>query len=199
MDEGGTGVGGDGISWLEGMLETDGDPITILRTPSVTSYVSIKRTSRSSDPANRALHEGHVLTSSSLQSGELFTLGADSYLVQSVDRDEEADYWFAMKCNATVTNQRPTETTDADGNLVQSWTTLASNEKAWGQIVTAKLRAEDPGLVDAARYVFQMRKALGVVEMDRIVYSGANYRVESVDDIAMEGVVRVQLSIDTRP
>ena len=33
---------------------------------------------------------------------------------------------------------------------------------------------------------------------DRIVYNGQNYRVDSIDDVALEGVVRLQASQDTR-
>jgi hypothetical protein len=34
--------------------------------------------------------------------------------------------------------------------------------------------------------------------LDRVVYAEHNYRVESVDDVAMDGVVKLQLSEDYR-
>lgn len=188
------------MSWAEGVLRTRGLAVTIQRTPPVTTYVSLKRSSQSSDPAMRdAIWNGMALASPALVSGDLFMVGGDTYLVQSVVPDYASGQllWYGVKCNATITHQRYNETYDDDGNLVQSWVTLGTS-KAWGQIVTAKLRAEDPGLVDSARYLFQMPKSLGVQELDRIVYGGTNYRVEAVDDIAMPGVVRVQLGVDVR-
>jgi hypothetical protein len=41
-------------------------------------------------------------------------------------------------------------------------------------------------------------KTLGIQLMDRIVFNGINYQVESVDDISMTGVVRLQLGVDSR-
>jgi len=64
------------------------------------------------------------------------------------------------------------------------------------------LRQYDMGLLPQTRYIFQVPKILGIVELDRIVYgTGDNnkYQVESIDDIALQGVVRIQLSKDMRP
>jgi hypothetical protein len=179
---------------------TRGEKVTIQRTPSVTSYVTRKRVSNSSDPSTRdAVWQGFILSTSSLVSGELFTIGGDYFLAQTVEPDTSGELlWYAVKTNSNVTHQRYTETANDRGDITQSWVTLNANVKAWGQIVTAKLRAEDPGLLDGAKYIFQAQKSLGITEMDRIVYANTNYRVESVDDIAMAGVVRVQLSVDTR-
>jgi hypothetical protein len=181
-------------------LKHYGQTCTIARTPSVTSCVSLKRvSSRGNDPSVRdGLWEGLILADSALVSGDLFTLGSDVYLTQSAVPADGGLTFFALKCNATVTHQRNVETADtSNGNITQTWTTLATVD-AWGQIVTAKLRVEDPGLLDGAKYLFMVAKVLGVCEMDRLVYSGVNYLVESVDDIAMPGVVRLQLGVDTR-
>lgn len=181
-------------------LEARGQLCTIQRSPTVTSYVSMRRASRSTDPSVRdALWQGLILATSSLASGEVFTVGGDSYLCQSAASDHSSGetLWYALKCNATITHQRLVDTVDGDGNVVKAPQTLGTSS-AWGQIVTARMRVEDPGLVDGARYVFQLPASLGVQELDRIVYGGTNYRVESVDDIAMAGVVQVQLGVDVR-
>jgi len=41
-------------------------------------------------------------------------------------------------------------------------------------------------------------KSIGVIELDRMVFNDMNYQVDSIDDVALEGVVRIQLSVDTR-
>ena len=183
------------------MLQTRGETATILRTPAIETRLSMERITRSRDPLARDhLWHGYVLASSSLVSGEILQIGTDYFLVQSANSDHPSGelLYYAVKCNATVTHQRYTETADADGNLTQSWTTLNSSVRAFADIVTARLRAEDPGLLDSAKYVFQVQKSLGIQELDRIVYGGSNYRVESVDDVAMIGVVRLQLAADVR-
>lgn len=158
--------------------------------------------SRSSDPSVRdAVHEGLILPSSGLQSGDVLEVAGDAYLVQSVEFDQVSGclLWYGLRCNATVEIKRWTETFDENtGRWIKEWQTVATTP-AWGQIVTARLRQTDPGLLDSARYLFQLPKALGVQLQDRVVYAGRNFMVESIDDIAMPGVVRVQLGEDARP
>lgn len=183
------------------MLQTRGETATILRTPAIETRLSMERITRSRDPVARDhLWHGYVLTASNLISGEIFQNGADYFLVQSTNTDHPSGelLYYAVKCNAAVTHQRYTETVDENGNLVQSWTTLNASVRAFADIITARLRVEDPGLLDSAKYVFQVQKSLGIQEMDRIVYGGSNFQVESVDDVAMIGVVRLQLAVDVR-
>lgn len=195
-------LGGDELGYGVPFLKKWGSPCTVLRTPPVTSHVSMKGVSNSSDPSVRdAVHTGIILPDSVLVSGDLFTAGGDTYLVQSVKPDDVSGtlLWFALKCNAMVDVKRFVETLDEEtGRIVQEWQTVATTP-AWGQIVTARLRQTDPGLLDTARYLFQMPKALGLLVEHRLVYEGRNLKAESIDPIAMGGVVRVQLGDDTRP
>lgn len=183
-------------------LKQWGQQATIRRDPPVTSYVSLQRVSRSSDPSVRdAVHEGLILPNSGLQSGDVLEVSGDAYLVQSVSPDQVSGclLWYGLRCNAEIEVKRWTEEFDeATGRWIKDWQTVATTP-AWGQIVTARLRQTDPGLLDSARYLFQLPKAVGVALGDRIVYGGRNFMVESVDDIAMPGVVRVQLGEDARP
>jgi len=184
-------------------LQAYGQSCTILRVPTVQSYVSLKRASRgATNPGTReAYWEGLILAASNLASGEVFQIGSDKYLTLSAGTDPATGELSVLtaKTNAALTHRRYTETVDQYGNITQSWTTLNTNVPAFGQIVTAELRQQDPGLLDNARYVFQVAKSLGIQQMDRIIYNGANYQVESVDDVALPGIVRIQLSTDTRP
>lgn len=183
-------------------LQAHGQPCTILRAPAVQSRVSLKRASRgATNPGTReAYWEGLILADSNLVSGEVFQIGSDKYLALSAGADPATGELsvLAAKTNASLTHHRYTETVDEYGNIIQTWTTLKADVPAFGQIVTAELRQADPGLLDNARYVFQVAKSLGVQAMDRMVYNGANYQVESVDDVALQGIVRLQLSTDTR-
>jgi hypothetical protein len=192
------------MSYAAKYLQSRGQQCTILRTPTTAqSYVSLKRSSKStSSPGSReAFWEGLILASSVLVSGEVFQIGSDKYLTQSANSDPASGELalFAAKTNATLTHQRYVETVDGSGNIVQEWQTINADVPAFGQIVTAELRQADPGLLDSARYLFQAAKSLGVQKMDRMVYNGANCQVDSVDDVALAGVVRLQLGADTRP
>ena len=56
-----------------------------------------------------------------------------------------------------------------------------------------------PGLLEGTIYLFQVPKALGVKELDRIRYNEKNYQVVSIDDIGLDGVYQIQLGKDLRP
>jgi len=191
------------MSYAAKYLQACGQTCSILRTPAVQFYVSLKRASRGvANPGTReAYWEGLILAASNLASGEVFQIGSDKYLTLSTRTDPATGELvvLAAKTNATLTHQWYVETVDEYGNITQEWQTINADVPAFGQIVTAALRQQDPGLLDNARYVFQVAKSLGIQAMDRIVYSGANYQVESPDDVALPGVVRLQLGVDTRP
>ncbi len=190
------------MSYAARYLQAHGQQCAILRTPTVQSYVSLKQSSRgTTNPgAREAYREGLILAASALVSGEVFQVGDNKYLTLSTGTDPATGELtvFAAKTNATLTHQRYVETVDEYGNIIQTWTTLNADVAGFGQIVTAELRQADPGLLDSARYLFYVAKSLGVQVMDRVVYNGANYQVESLDDIGLPGVVRLQLGVDAR-
>lgn len=182
-------------------LKACGQQCAISRTPAVNTYVSLKRSSRgATNPgAREAYWEGLILADTDLASGEIFQINGESYLTLST-RDDPATGelgLLAVKTNAVITHQRYSEEADSNGNIVQEWKD-ENTVTVFGQIVTASLRQQDPGLLDSARYVFYIAASCGVQKMDRIVYGGENYQVESLDTVALEGVVRMQLGIDTR-
>jgi len=81
--------------------------------------------------------------------------------------------------------------------VVQGWETINSSINSFGEIVTYSTRQADPGILEGTRYIFQVSKSIGVVMRDRIIYNGKNYDVISIDDV-LEGIVRLQLGVDTR-
>jgi hypothetical protein len=194
------------MSYAEKFLKSKGQNCTINRTPVATSKVSIKRSTRSSrDLGSReAYWEGLILADALLQSGEVLNIGADKYLAQSVNVDPASGEhaFFAAKCNAVLQHKRETDGVDENNNPVKVWNDVnpdKPNIDAYGEIVTYQLRQFDPGLMEQTRYIFQVPKSLGVLELDRIVYTGGNYQVVSIDDIGMRGVDRVQAAVDLRP
>jgi hypothetical protein len=141
---------------------------------------------------------GYVLATSGMASGDIWQEDDEYYLIQSANPHECGELeWFGLQCNADVTLQREVEDVNPNGDLTKTWTAVGLS-KGWIQVVTAKLRLTDPGLVDGAKYTLQVPKSLGAQVLDRIVYNSHNYRVESVDDVAMDGVVKLQLSEDYR-
>jgi len=191
------------MSYAEKFLKARGQDCTIKRTPVVTSKVSIKRSTKSSrDLGSReAYWEGLILADALLQSGEVLAIGADNYLVQSVNPDPASGEHalFAAKSNASLTHKRETETLDENNNPIKIWPVINANVDAYGEIVTYQLRQFDPGLLEQTRYIFQVPKSIGALELDRIVYSGDNYQVVSIDDVALKGIDRIQLAVDLRP
>lgn len=194
------------MSYAEKFLKSRGKLCSIARTPIVTSYVSMKRSSKSTNNTGirDAAWEGLILADAGLASGEVFSIGSSEYLVQSVDNDSSSreDIFFCVKTNADLMHKRFVETVDENHNVVQQWQVQVSSVPAFGQIVTANLRQEDPGLLDATKYVFQIPKfsnSISAVALDRMVYDGSNFQVESVDNTGLRGISRVQLSTDTRP
>lgn len=190
------------VSYAAKYLQAHGQQCTILRTPAVQSYVSLKRASRSttSPGAREAYWEGLILADSNLASGEVFQIGSDKYLTLSAGTDPATGELSVLtaKTNAALTHLRKEEAVDEFGNITETWTTLNADVPAFGVAVTATLRQQDPGLLESTKFTFQLAKSLGIQVMDRIVYSGANYQVDAVDDVTLPGIVRVQLSTDTR-
>lgn len=194
------------MSYAGKFLKSKGQTCSINRTPPATSKVSIKRSTRASRDVGmrEAYWEGLIMADAALQSGEILTIDSDKYLVQSVNTDyASAEHaFFSAKCNAVLQHKRETETLDENNNPVKAWVDVdptKPNIDAYGEIVTYQLRQFDPGLLEQTRYIFQVPKSLGVMELDRIVYNGNNYQVVSIDDVALKGVVRIQLAVDLRP
>lgn len=192
-------------TYVSKFLYSKGQMCLINRKPTfVASYVSIKRSTRSTRDlgVREAYWEGLILAESNLESGEVITINADNYLVQSVDIDSASGEYafFAAKCNIVLQHKRHVaEGHDENNNIIKSWHTVNADVPAYGEVVTYRLRQEDPGLLDQTKYIMQVPKVIGVDKLDRIVFENSNYQVESIDHIALKGVVRLQLGIDLRP
>ena len=183
-------------------LKSKGQDCTILRSPvNISTKVSLARATRAIRiyGAREAHWQGLILSDSGLVSGDVFQANNMTFLAQSVNNDPASSElaWFAVIVNATLGHWRLEEKVE-DGNIIVEW-----DEKddvyAFGEVITAELRQRDPGLLEGTLYIFQVPKNANMKELDRVVYEGKNYRVNSIDNIAMDGIVRIQAGIDTRP
>lgn len=190
------------MSYAAKFLKSKGQDCIINRATPINTKVSIKRsTNASRDLGSREGYwQGLILADANLQSGEIITIGNNMYLVQTVTFDAASGEcaFFAAKCNAVLQHKRYEEDTK-NGNIIREWDTLNSDVYSYGEIVTYRLRQEDPGLLDSTKYVFQVPKSLGVKLLDRFVFNDENYQVVSIDDIGLGGVARVQAAADIRP
>lgn len=191
------------MSYAEKFLKSKGQDCTINRPIPVNSKVSIKRSTRASRDLGirEGYWEGLILYDSNLKSGEIITIRDTKYLIQSTNYDPASMEcaFFSAKCNATIQHKRYVDDVDDNWNPIQVWKTINPDVACYGEIVTSRLRQEEPGLLDNTIYIFQVPKTLGVVMLDRFVYDGKNYQVNSIDSTGLEGVDRVQLGADNRP
>lgn len=144
--------------------------------------------------------EGLILKVSNLTSGEFVSVLDNVFLAQSTNYDPQSREiaFFMAKCNSVIQHKRFSEDIDDDGNLIQEWETLNSDVNSYSEAVTYKLRQEDPGLLENTKYTFQVPKSMGVSLLDRFIFNGKNFKVDSLDDVGMDGVIRAQVSDDVR-
>lgn len=194
------------MSYAEKFLKSRGQDCIIERTIPVNSKVSIKRSTKASRDLGirEGYWEGLILYDAGLKSGDILSIRDIKYLVQTVDYDPASMECalFAAKCNAILKHKRYVEDLDENNNIIQEWQDVNPdfiNIPSYGEIITYRLRQEDPGLLDSTKYTFQVPKSLGVVLLDRFVFNDDPYQVDSIDDVGMAGVARIQVSQDTRP
>jgi hypothetical protein len=172
------------------------------RSPAVSCQISMSRATKTvRDLAARdAFWDGMVEASCNIQSGEVIVLPDYTYLVQTSEQDWASGecHFFCVRSNAILAHQRQVEAVSA-GNLVMTWAAASPSVYAYGEMITAALRQYDPGLLPQSKYLFQIPKSLDCEMLDRVVLNGNNYQIDSVDDVILVGLNRLQCSTDTRP
>jgi hypothetical protein len=191
------------MGYMKPFLKSKGDLVTILRTPPVQFYASLKRSTRATYSLISREHffEGLIEAESNLQGGEYFTLRDETYMVQTTDFDKESEELsvYVARTNAVIDVKRETETIDEYGNVVKTWVPIESSLPVFVEIATRSLKQEDEGLLDQAIYTFQVPSAKDTQVLDRIVFEGKDYKLDSKDPTGMRGIVRLQVSPDFRP
>lgn len=194
------------MSYASKFIKSKGMDCVIDRSVPIQTKVSIKRSTKASRDLGirEGYWEGLIPIEVNLKSGETITIRDVNYLVQSTNYDHSSSEtaFFSAKCNAVIKHKRYFDDVDDNYNPIQEWRDVDLNKisiPVYGEVVTSRLRQEEPGLLEGTIYIFQVPKKLGVVEMDRIVHNGKPYQVASVDDIGLDGVSRIQLAKDLRP
>lgn len=191
------------MSYAGNFVKSKGQNCTINRTVPVNTKVSIKRSTKSSrDLGSReAYWEGLILADVNLVSGEVLTIAAEKYLVQSVSLDPASgeNAFFSAKCNMVLQHMRFVETTDENNNVIQEWQTINADVPSYAEVVTYALRQFDPGLLEQTRYIIQVSKSIGAVMMDRFVLGEDKFQVVSINNAGLQGTSILQLGVDTRP
>jgi len=190
------------MSYAENFIQAYGQECVIERTPSVSAYVSMTLATKSYSDNRDLYRNGLISAKYNLASGEVITVGSEKFLIRSVIPDQHSKEiaFVASKANAIFIHKRFTETADDWGNLTQEWTTITDNVYSTAQIVSAALRQQDPGLLSTTKWVFLIPATTTIQELDRLQFKpdGDKCRVDSVDDIRLPGLLRVQCSDDRR-
>ena len=195
-------------------LNRHGVSCTINRSPSVSAKVSIKHSTRGTNYGLReSAYEGWIDTLMTV--GETFTVGSSVYLIHALETLSDAYEFTARKCNSLITLLSLTVTEDEYGNMIQTFADIVTDQDCYGQIVTASLRETDPGLLPTTVRIYTIPE-VSVKVLDRLIhqcaqqqaidmgavydstYGGARFKVDSIDDILIPGLKRIQVSPDTR-
>lgn len=184
------------MSYAGTFLKAAGHPCTVLRDPPVESFVSKRKASRSIQKGE-FFWEGLILADSNLKSGDIFQVGNTKYLTHYVNNNSGELSWFAVKVNVDFTAKRLTSIVDEEGNVREEWQVVAEGV-GFGEVVTAALRQADPGLLSSTKLILQIPKSHQIKKMDRVVIN-EDYQVDSVDNILVKGIARLQLAEDLRP
>lgn len=173
--------------------------VTHRGTVATTDQVKIALKPPKASAVRNVYWEGIVLDSA-ISSGDTFRLGDADYIVVSTNGDPVSGVLglAALRANASLVLQQEVEAVDAAGNITSTWETVFDGLPAYGEIVTSDMRRFDLGLLDNSKYLFSVPKWVPVSTLNRLVYNEANYEVVSIDDIAFDGVYRLQARSDTR-
>ena len=143
--------------------------------------------------------DGLIPSSVGIATGEVVSVTGKNIIVMSITGDARGITSFlGVRSNVDLNWQHPTPSVDAKNNVITTYPTVSADVPAFGQLVTAQLRQEDPGLLPSTKYLFLIPAAYGVERMDRAVMNTVSCQVDDLDNIIMEGIIRLQCSEDTR-
>lgn len=186
------------MKYMHRYLKKHGQDCTIHRDPEVKTKVSMALATQSISDNREKFREGVILDE--IQGGETFEVEGEHFVARSVARDYQGKTWsfLASKVNTSLTIKRYQEYLDSDFNPVKEWVPVATDIKADGQVVTATLRQQDPGLLPDTKWIFLMSNKVDLQLLDRLEFGDTKCQVDSIDDIRLPGILRVQCSDDLR-
>ncbi len=173
-----------------------GQICTIQRNPPINSRVSMKLTTKAmrDESARESYWEGIVLADSNLTSGEIITINGLNFLTQTVLPNPQGELlWYGVKTNSQLELIQEQETVDDNGYIIKTPIVVATIP-AYGTIITATLRQQQPGLLPNSIWLFQIPSSYGVKTGDKLRFSGRNIRVEAANILFLGGVTELQCS-----
>lgn len=191
------------MDYADRFLKRKGEVATITsRTPVTTSKAMVSPSAKSGWRIGDrdAYWDGLILSDAALASGEVVAVGGKTLLILSIDTDPvsgQTKFTSARK-NADLTWIRQSTSVDENFNVIITWPTISAGIPSFGQIVNAYLVQQDPGLLPTTKYLFYVPDTYAMQQMDRVVYNEKNCQVDSVDDVLLAGISRIQCSDDQR-
>jgi len=189
------------VNYTERFIRRKGEACTIAsRTPALDSMCIVAPATKGGwRIADRHDYwDGMIPVSASLVSGEVIAVSDKEILVMTTAANSGVTSFMGTRTNADLSWQRQTASVDANYNVIMVWATVSADVPAFGQLVTAQLRQEDPGLLPNTKYLFFIPSSYGMAQMDRVVFGTVSCQVDSLDSIIMDGILRLQCSEDTR-
>lgn len=188
------------------LVKLNGQICAILpRTPAVTSKCVLTPATKSGRwIADRTDYwDGLIPSDVAINSGEVVeTVSATnnrSIIVMSIIDDMRGvTHFLGARANLSLDWRQQSTSVDENFNVVTTWPLVSADVSAFGELVTAQLRQEDPGLLSTTKYLIFVPATYNVRAMDRVVFSAISCQVDSLDNIILDGIVRLQCSDDTR-
>lgn len=186
-------------------IQEEGLTITISRTPTdYTGKAIIGKIGKTlSDYSVQNKRMINCLLESNLTTGELVTCGDERFITvvsrkEIIQGQEVAIIAYGLNCNATLTATRTEAAYDDDGNPVgDTTTTVIDALPCRADQVNGRMREMDTGLLDTTVMKVTCPNDDGLLQGDKTVISGREYRVDDIDRFSISGAMAVQLSIWT--
>lgn len=174
--------------------------------------VSLKHSTRGTNFGLRgAAFEGWI--NIKVPVGFVFHMDDETFLVISCEPDMGAYAITVLKVNSTLDSLVESWGDDGQGGFTVIWEPKDMDIPAYGQVVTAALRQTDPGILSTTTRMYHLNAEVSV--LGRIIHhyteeetvnmggiyderGGMRLRIDSVDDIMLPGIKRIQCSMDER-
>lgn len=189
------------MKYTDRFIRRKGDACTITsRTPAVASTCIVAPATKGGwRIADRHDYwDGMIPVSAGLGAGEVISVSDKEILVMTTAANSGVTFFMGTRTNADLDWQHPTPSTDVNYNVITTWPTVSASVPTFGQLVTAQLRQEDPGLLQTTKYLFLIPSTYKIPVMDRVIFNSVSCQVDALDDIILDGILRLQCSVDTR-
>ncbi|KJR97955.1 MAG: hypothetical protein VR68_11635 [Peptococcaceae bacterium BRH_c4a] len=147
-----------------------------------------------------SIRDGLIAATSGLVSGDTLEYSGSKYLVTTTPPASQGITSFqCVKTNAVLAIKRLQGTYDVHGNVTgQNWVNIVTDIPAYAEPTFQRMFQEDPGMVPRQSFQITLQATNDVRSLDRAVFSGANYQVDTIDSISSPGNKIIEVSSDTR-